>query len=118
MAQPKSFEGLWKHFVPRDGPPRTAQAIALKAIARVSHEININDCANWGPESEAALDELAKSLTVAGALPTHQTEALSQDIAIIRAAGIAHTKPGSDVGDAVSRLKAAVVSWCNAKLTA
>jgi hypothetical protein len=44
---PKSFEALWKHYVPRDGAPRNAQGEVLRAIARVSHELSINECANW-----------------------------------------------------------------------
>jgi hypothetical protein len=101
---PKSYEALWKLYVPRDGTPQTVQGQLLRAYARIGHEVSINTFASWDARHESDLDLIARHLVAA------------DDVARIR--DLAATKAShADAGEILARLRALVVAWCNQKLT-
>src|SRR5438105_7569364 len=98
----KSFEALWKHFVPRDGPPRTVHGEALRAIARISHEVNINGCANWSSELDASIATLQEQLGKPGQVSPDLLDGLVKDLHAIQVAGKLRREPSPDVSAAIS----------------
>ena len=112
--QPKSFEMLWKHYVPRDGAPRNVQGTLLRAIAKISHEVSINECANWGPELEESVDALRRELGAPDALPAAERAAALADLDTVNAK--ARAGAHAELPPVIARVKAVVVDWCNRRL--
>lgn len=113
----KSFEALWKHFVPRDGPPRNAAGEALRAVARIGHEINVNEGASWEPDHDAAAELIGRNLAAEPLLEAAELEALRRDVKAIRDAGAAQKAGSEGAKQAYGRVRGAVVTWCNRRLT-
>jgi hypothetical protein len=112
----KSFEALWKLYVPRDGAPRTAQGETLRAIARVSHEVSINECANWDADYETLIDLIPRHLERGWQPATAVIERLRADAALVKSHASSRSAVTPEVGVAISRIREVVVDWCNARL--
>lgn len=113
----RSFEALWKHFIPRDGPPRASQGHVLRAFARVSHELSINGGVNWDAEFESLLDVIKKSLGDWPLLDPADYQALGDDLDTIRRDATSGSAQGPAVVTAIARVRERVVEWCNVTLT-
>lgn len=112
----KSFEALWKHFVPRDGPPRNAAGEVLRAVARIGHEISINEGATWDEEHDAAAALIGKHLAGQPLLEAGRLAAVEQDLAQVRRLADAKQAGSAGAREAMGRVRAAVVEWCNRRL--
>lgn len=113
----KSFEALWKHFVPRDGPPRNIQGEVLRAVAKVSHEVSINACANWDDQFDERLSVIGNHLEESKLLDAASFRSLTEDLNAIRAYAAAPA-PGQEPRDALGRVRETIVAWCNQRLAA
>ena len=112
--QNKSFEALWKHYVPRDGAPRNVQGEVLRAIARISHEVRINECANWSADFDDACELIRSRLSESG-FDAAAMAATAQQLERVRS--LARSAPAhEDLGSALTRIRESVVAWCNQKL--
>ena len=113
----KTYEGLWKHFVPRDGPPRTAPGEVLRAVARISHEVSINEGAGWDEDHDALVAVLKTHLVDGAGIDAEASAATARDLAVVSAFGASKGGPNGAAVEAVARLKACVVAWCNQRLS-
>jgi hypothetical protein len=111
----KSYEALWKHFVPRDGPPGSVYGEVLRAYARVGHAVNVNQLESWGPELDQSLDLIRSKMTATGDMDPATLILLEADLAAIRNAG-ARKALSDDVSEATGRVKRWIVDWCNRKV--
>lgn len=112
----KSFEQLWKHFVPRDGAPRNPAGEVLRAVARIGHEISINEGANWEEDHDVAAALIGTRLAEQPLLDSPTLKALEKDVASIRALGASRSAGSEDAREAMGRVRVAVIDWCNRRL--
>lgn len=113
----KSFEALWKHFVPRDGPPRNAAGEVLRAVARIGHELSVNEGASWDADHDAAAEVIGRNLAAEPLLETQALSAVQRDLASIRELGATQRANTDGAREAHARVRAAVIDWCNRRLS-
>jgi hypothetical protein len=111
----KTYEALWKHFVPRDGPAPSVYGEVLRAYARISHEVNVNQMANWGTDHNQSLDFIRTKISDSGELDAPALQALSADLDAVRSAA-ALKSTSTDLKPVTSRVKQVIVDWCNRKV--